>query len=227
MPYRKKYNRKRRRARPRRRKRSSRNSMQVVRVRNMSAFPDAMDVRLVYTSNALTSNTFLGNSQFRGNSCFDPDFTSTGHQPLAYDQFAAVYNRYYVRASTASITFQNNDTSNGLIASLIPTTLSAVTFTSSEDIREQPYAKVAWIGQVGSNNTRTLRSTMSTAKIRGKFSKYDESYASIVTDNPNRQWFWNVTTENANLSGSAVTANLSMTFIFYVRFYKRIDLSSS
>lgn len=40
---------------------------------------------------------------FRTNSLFDPDYTSTGHQPYGYDSLAAQYSRYLVYKSTIRV----------------------------------------------------------------------------------------------------------------------------
>jgi len=40
--------------------------------------------------------------QFRCNSIFDVDYTGTGHQPYGHDQYAAIYNSYFVRKCTIS-----------------------------------------------------------------------------------------------------------------------------
>lgn len=45
---------------------------------------------------------------FRTNSCFDPDFTGTGHQPYNFDQLCSAtgpYNNYLVMASRLRVTF--------------------------------------------------------------------------------------------------------------------------
>lgn len=66
-----------------------------------SGFPDTLVTTLRYVDQrgfdagaaADTSYTY------RLNDIFDPDFTGTGHQPMGYDQLAAVYNRYQVLSS--------------------------------------------------------------------------------------------------------------------------------
>jgi hypothetical protein len=42
------------------------------------------------------STATITNYQFRLNSLYDPDLTSTGHQPMGYDQLTALYNQWVV-----------------------------------------------------------------------------------------------------------------------------------
>jgi hypothetical protein len=42
------------------------------------------------------STSTITNYQFRLNSLYDPDLTSTGHQPMGYDQLTALYNQWVV-----------------------------------------------------------------------------------------------------------------------------------
>ncbi len=48
------------------------------------------------TSSSVTARTSGNQYEFRLNSIYDPNYTSTGHQPYMYDQFAALYGRYRV-----------------------------------------------------------------------------------------------------------------------------------
>lgn len=41
---------------------------------------------------------------FSANGLFDPDITSTGHQPLMYDEYSALYKQYRVISSKIKIT---------------------------------------------------------------------------------------------------------------------------
>ena len=60
----------------------------------------------------------LTSYQFRMNSCFDPDYSSSNqlankgdnnHQPYGFDQWAAQYNNYRVVGSTITCTFYNQN----------------------------------------------------------------------------------------------------------------------
>jgi len=70
-------------------------------------FPREMKVTLNYcetrnftTTGSVANNDYLWNL----NSIFDPNRTGTGHQPLAHDQWALLYNRY--RVDEATVTFE-------------------------------------------------------------------------------------------------------------------------
>jgi len=65
----------------------------------LSGFPQSKTVRLKYVDTGLTLDAFSSLSTshiYRANSCFDPDYTSSGHQPMGYDQWSAIYSKYVV-----------------------------------------------------------------------------------------------------------------------------------
>jgi len=61
-------------------------------------FPASRRVKLAYCESATLTSAFgaQAKSQFRLNGCFDPWYTSTGHQPMGFDQWALFYNHYVV-----------------------------------------------------------------------------------------------------------------------------------
>jgi len=77
----------------------------------------------------------LGTYVFRANSLFDPDYTSTGHQPLGFDQLAGLYAHYVVNKATARVYVRTFEASNKealivgtyLSSSYAPITNSALT----------------------------------------------------------------------------------------------------
>lgn len=73
-------------------------------------------MRHEYSENlTLTSTTgTLSSYIWRCNGMFDPNFTSTGHQPMYFDQLGVIYNHYHVFKSRATLEILN--TSNVLLA---------------------------------------------------------------------------------------------------------------
>ncbi len=51
-------------------------------------YSDTFDVTLLTTG--------VSDQVYRANSLFDPDRTNTGHQPMSFDQYFPIYNRYHV-----------------------------------------------------------------------------------------------------------------------------------
>lgn len=52
-------------------------------------------------------STIPGRYFFRANDMFDPDYTSTGHQPLGFDQWMSLYNKFTVTSSKIKVVFNN------------------------------------------------------------------------------------------------------------------------
>jgi hypothetical protein len=108
-------------------------------------------VRFPYPGNTLLSEAapMVGFAwTYRLNSLFDPDFTSTGAQPLGYDQFSALYGRYAVLRSRFNCTFTNATSLPARVGfylspqSTLPGSSSAWTM--------QPFGKSATVGALGS-----------------------------------------------------------------------------
>jgi len=82
--------------------------------RIFGGFPQTKKITLRYCDavalnpgGGLTGATYYA---FRGNSCNDPDYTGTGHQPLYYDTWCSstgIYQSYLVLSSTIKATFIN------------------------------------------------------------------------------------------------------------------------
>lgn len=58
---------------------------------------------VVLSSGAGTVGTYV----FRANDCYDPDYTSTGHQPMGFDQLMAFYDHFVVSKSKITVQFKN------------------------------------------------------------------------------------------------------------------------
>jgi len=85
-------------------------------------FPSTKTVALRYVANfALDASGGSSAIQvFSANSCFDPDVSGTGHQPMFFDNYSALYSNYRVNRSTITVvpltTHAVNTTSGNLVA---------------------------------------------------------------------------------------------------------------
>lgn len=73
--------------------------------RASTGFPKMLRIRHRYISqNKITSTSgALTTYNFRANGMFDPDSTGGGHQPLYFDQLAALYDHFCVTASKITV----------------------------------------------------------------------------------------------------------------------------
>lgn len=70
-------------------------------------FPIKATTKLRYNE-TISMNPATGVVQaysYRANSCFDPNQTGTGHQPMGFDSWANIYNHYIVLGSKIKATF--------------------------------------------------------------------------------------------------------------------------
>jgi len=77
--------------------------------RFMPIFPPRVVKTLRYASfGSLTSTSgAVSTYVIRANDLFDPDFTSTGHQPMGFDQMMLFYNHFCVVYAKIWVTFKN------------------------------------------------------------------------------------------------------------------------
>lgn len=90
-------------------RRSNRKSRRISRI-PQGAFPTLRIAKLKYCEQ-ITMNPGIGSWAsylFRANSCFDPNATGTGHQPMGFDQWSALYTHYTVLASKITVRFGYN-----------------------------------------------------------------------------------------------------------------------
>lgn len=75
----------------------------------MPIFPATTVRKLRYsTTFQLTSTAgVVASYVFRANDLFDPDFTSTGHQPMGFDQMMLTYNHFCVVSARIKVTCRN------------------------------------------------------------------------------------------------------------------------
>lgn len=199
-----------------------------IKVNNTTGIPDKTRVNLQY-SDIINVNPGLPRATYimRGNSLYDPDFTGTGHQPLYFDQYMALYSKYRVLGSRIKVTFINNQGSSSAVLALVPST-EPVILTTYHGIREIPRAKATAPIPVAARYPFSLTSSSTTRVMCGLSSaeQWDEDWSGTSTTNPNQIWYWLIYTQTADNTANDV-GQLQIDLVYDCVFYDKIWINSS
>lgn len=209
VPYRRRY----------RRRRPRRNRIQYSISRTI-AQPDTFYVKLKYNQLVQKSPaTFVYSHQFRGNSVFDPDFTSGGGQPVGFDQYATLYMNYQVLGSSIKVRLVNESAvSCGMV---VYPSITSTLVTYDEGIGNV-YSKNIVVGPLTGNNIRGISNFIRTKKLIGR-SVDSVNYGASITTNPASPWYWNI--EGRNMDGvTNIDATLQVQLVYYVKFWNRATI---
>lgn len=96
--------------------RKKRRKNKIVKYRRslpLGGFPNKHTVRLKYCDFITLNATSSGSAvpliyHFRANSLYDPDLTSSGHQPRGYDELSQIYDHFCVIGSKIKVSFEND-----------------------------------------------------------------------------------------------------------------------
>lgn len=183
--------------------------------------------RMHYENTYNTGGAIFYQQVMRGNSVFDPDYTGAGRQPTFFDQMAALYNRYTVRASTCKVMPVFNATGNSGITNcyLYPSAIATAP-SNYYDATQTPFV----VSDLTIANTRrALSRGMTTSQICGVPSvtvTADDTFSSAVTGNPTIDWFWQFGLFAAD--GATAIAGFAKVDVWYdVEFFDRTQTASS
>lgn len=192
-----------------------------------TGFPDRVMTKLKYVD-TIVLQASSGPTQyvFRGNSCFDPDQTGTGHQPMFYDQWIAVYERYRVLGSSIKVQVTNgaNDTA---ILVILPTSAVPV-FTSYTTMLEQRKSSTTRIVPpqqfIPMSQTRYSSTQQATGAVRTEV--YDQDYSGLYNANPTNIWYWVLYGQAVSLT-QPLDLVVIVELIYYVEFFDRQNIAQS
>jgi hypothetical protein len=162
------------------------------------------------------------------NSLFDPDRTGTGHQPMGFDQYTPVFNRYIVKKVRYQIicSGQGLTTPPGIVCAVPTNNTTAITLMS--EARELPHS-VAEAVCVYYNSPTHIKSEIDLSRLTGRTSQQymtDDTYASAVSGSPTELLILHVGIANSG-GGTTTSASLSYLFEFDCDFYDPVQLGQS
>lgn len=176
-------------------------------------FPITTRKKLVYSEpfiSLVTSAGIYGQYVFSANGLFDPDFTSTGHQPIGWDQLMQYYNQATCLASKISVRCTNNGGNAAFFGvCLAPDT---TTLTSANFLENGLNTSIATDGRgtVGTGERiHTLNLACDVSKYfgrRGREILNDSRMYSTAAANPTEQVYYILGTYEYG----ALTDNISM-----------------
>ena len=125
-----------------------------IQVRQIPLFPPRFKAKLRYhTTVTLTSTAgAVASHVFRANGMYDPDVTSTGHQPAGFDQMMLSYNHFVVTGAHIWVSFHNNTSAVYPTCSL-SVKASPTPITVVDQLMEDGGIKVDYINGLGINGS--------------------------------------------------------------------------
>lgn len=204
--------------------------------RKPTVLPDTYFCKLVYYEHVtgvgdggLTSLRY----RFRGNSCFDPNATGVGHQPLGFDQLCsatAFYSNYRVMGSKLECS-QSTRTNAATTAAVMATTDSTYGPTNIDNMMEQPYVTKKWPKHTDGDGALPFKTKryMSTAKVFGEKPSVimsEAGYSATYAGSPAYQWYWLLAMQNIDHL-TDLTWDFIVKITYYVQFFERNEIPQS
>lgn len=152
---------------------------------------------------------------YLANGMYDPDVTSTGHQPMGFDQWMAFYDHFKVIGSKCSVNFLNSGqtiaTSNAICGIHLASSPGEVSAQTSESVREFPNSKWKTISyaQSRTNVVRTFSHKNYFCRKDG-----DKYHGSVSADPADAAYFevWAVAADGSS-QAEAIVCNVLIEYV--------------
>jgi len=186
--------------------------------------PDRFRMKMKYSDENVQSHSSgaLDIWNFRANSLFDPDFTYSGHQPLGFDELAALYGKYKVTHCSIRVSAVSLDGVNNMLVILPRRTTTAL--SNFNQAVELPRSRAKLLAPTAVPS-ETLSFSYDMADLFGSPIK-DQDFGALVSANPSNVLYYTVITGPTN-QASTSTVQLHVELEFTAEFYLKNQLSQS
>lgn len=197
-------------------------------VRGVRGFPLSMITRLNYSERLTgTVQPFNAALEYWSTNLFDPRVSIGGHQPLWYDQYGAIYQKYRVfgmkyKVSIIHMSANTNEPLKFDIQWRDQPTMDLNADTASE----RSFNKSLWV--VPGQKPTFASGYMSLAKYFGvqkSVINNDDKYSAAISAGPAIQLY--ACMNASNLTGTAQVYMIDTKLTYYVKFYDRVIPLSS
>jgi len=172
-----------------------------------TGFPDQLAIthKFVTTLSLSSASGIMANYIFSANGLYDPNITGTGGQPLYFDQCAALYDHYTVKASRCKIMLAGNGSVSGpqVYACLALDDDTNTNYTSVADLISDDVASWGLTGGVA-NKPLYLKAKWNAKKSYGILDAATDSVMSgTAAANPSEQTYYRFAIQEAGFSATA------------------------
>jgi len=185
-------------------------------------------VTLKYADTVQLVDSIVGFSAqvLKVNSCFDPDDSIGGHQPLGHDEYTNFYQNYRVIKAEVVGHFCNNQSTVPVLVGMTPSETNSTALTQAQ--MERPGTKLAMLAQdTGGSLNSKLSLMMDIAKFDGNpGARTDDRLQAATSADPADLKYVQLW---ARSGVGALTVDVALTFELYmtVEYFNRRSLSVS
>lgn len=174
-----------------------RNVRPKVRVQMGMGFPKQIMVTHKYVQSFTMTSTIgaMTSTRFTANGMFDPDITGTGHQPMYFDQYSAIYDHYCVIGSRIVVKAVNTvaGTSAAGRLTILVNDDTSITTSNVETIAEQNQGLSVRIIPAGYNDKPvTMMAKFSAKKFFGGSTLANTELQGTTASNPTEQTYYDI-----------------------------------
>lgn len=153
---------------------------------------------------------------FRGNSIYDPDYTSTGYSALGYATMASLYGTYTVTGSRIRVRVASTFLDPTQV-SLLPCLVSSTISSDSGDYASNAYGKDVLVMD---SVVKEMDHYMSTSKLFGE-ALLSPQFSSNTGSNPASPWYWQLKCTPAGGAASNGSVSILVDITYYVEWSRR------
>lgn len=153
---------------------------------------------------------------------FDPDTSGTGHQPLGFDQWAAIYKYYMVYAIKWSFYIMSVDLGEGRVGVIPSQNIITTTPGNQQGLFEQPGGRWRFIQARSSGSTKTIAKISgytTVGAILGVRSLDWEYHGAQFNSSPVTQCYLNVIAENEAVGQANYRCYVKL--VYYAKLWSR------